>query len=582
MKAQLPPDKVFNSLGTEFVAERRKALQIYLDDMLSTPEIAANEDLHAFLGIPEYNQELSKENEEEDNKEKKRSSSGTDDRPETFLRSIERAKAAGDRIAEAKAFNALGLLYCEHGLESQGVECMESALELCRAEEDDEGIVKVLGNLGCFHNILECQDLALACFKEAHEILAGDPAGQSDFEMKLALTYAANGDNFEAVEHSLRALKIFKQLDDVVKEASCLFTLGSIYYEAGEVRQAVEAFEQCLVLRRKTRDKIGLAEALNKLGLTYCDIGYDLRAIDYFEQSLVICEDSADFYGQGVCLMHLGNVFKMQKDSKLAIDFFERCLAVRQKVRKPPPLSPSLLAPGSNFSLACFSVSDVNLVSLLPLQVSDRPGVAACHDSLGLVYYGLGDFKKATEHYESALVMREKLGDLEAMCECVKSIGTAYIRMDNTKSAIQAFKRCLEIQRKLSNDTGEVDALISLGLAHFKAGNNSESVNHLEEALRLFNNLPPDDAGASSGRAVCLDHLGNVYSKMGRSEKAVTYYTMSLRIKREVRDKTGEARCLVRVGLEFLSLGEMRQVARATTIRLMIFFLTNFLMVPVI
>jgi tetratricopeptide (TPR) repeat protein len=39
-------------------------------------------------------------------------------------------------------------------------------------------------------------------------------------------------------------------------QASCLFTLGTIYYEAGEVRQAVEAFEQCLVLRRKTRDKV--------------------------------------------------------------------------------------------------------------------------------------------------------------------------------------------------------------------------------------------------------------------------------------------------------------------------------------
>lgn len=344
MKAQFPPDKVFNSLGSEFVAERRKALQIYLDDMLSSTEIAANEDLHAFLGIPEYNQELARENEDEDNKEKKRTSSGTDDRPETYLRSIERAKAASDRIAEAKAFNALGLLYCEHGLESQGVECMESALELCRAEEDTVGIVKVLGNLGCVHNILECQDLALTCFKEAHEMLAGDPAGQSDFEMMLALTYAANGDNFEAVEHSLLALKVFKRLDDVVREASCLFTLGSIYYEAGEVRQAVEAFEQCLVLRRKTRDKIGLAEALNKLGLTYCDIGYDLRAIDYFEQSLVICEDSADFYGQGVCLMHLGNVFKMQKDSKLAIDFFERCLAVRQKVKERRPAADT---PGS-------------------------------------------------------------------------------------------------------------------------------------------------------------------------------------------------------------------------------------------
>ena len=71
--------------------------------------------------------------------------------------------------------------------------------------------------------------------------------------MKLSLTFAANGDNYEAIERCLKCLKLCRQIADLRREASCLFTLGSIYYEAGEVRQAVEAFEQCLVLRRKTR-----------------------------------------------------------------------------------------------------------------------------------------------------------------------------------------------------------------------------------------------------------------------------------------------------------------------------------------
>lgn len=202
-----------------------------------------------FLGIPEYNEEVKREDEEISTNEKKRASSGNEDKPEMHLKAIERAKAAGDRKAEARAFNALGLLYCEHGLESQCVECLESALELCRAEGDDEGIVIVLNNLGCVHNLLECQDLAVDCFQEAHDLLDGDPSGQAEARMRLALTCAANGDNYEAVEHCLQSYRTFQQNGDGAKEASCLFTLGCIYYEAGEVRCAISAGDFINVLR---------------------------------------------------------------------------------------------------------------------------------------------------------------------------------------------------------------------------------------------------------------------------------------------------------------------------------------------
>ena len=56
---------------------------------------------------------------------------------------------------------------------------------------------------------------------------------------------------------------------------------------------------------------------------------------------------------------------------------------------------------------------------------------------------------------------------------------------------------------------------------------------------------------------MCLDHLGNVYSKMGRAIKAVEYYHKSLVVKRDINDVNGEARCRVRIGLEHLSLGDL-------------------------
>ena len=92
-----PPDKVFNSMQPEFVNERRKQLQRYLDDALSVPEIASFPELHAFLNIPEYNELVAEELEEEYQREQKRNSSSDADKPETYLRAIDLAKASGDR-----------------------------------------------------------------------------------------------------------------------------------------------------------------------------------------------------------------------------------------------------------------------------------------------------------------------------------------------------------------------------------------------------------------------------------------------------------------------------------------------------
>ena len=70
--------------------------------------------------------------EQEGAKNQTRVSRPGDNDPATYLKGIEKAKLDGDKKSEAQSFNALGLLYCENGLEAQGIECLENALELCR------------------------------------------------------------------------------------------------------------------------------------------------------------------------------------------------------------------------------------------------------------------------------------------------------------------------------------------------------------------------------------------------------------------------------------------------------------------
>ena len=101
---------------------RRKQLQTYLDEAMAIDQIATDADLHEFLGIPEYNGQANEELAKQKERERQRQHRPEDLKPETFLKVIEKAKLDNDRVSEAQGFNALGLLYCESGLENEGTD----------------------------------------------------------------------------------------------------------------------------------------------------------------------------------------------------------------------------------------------------------------------------------------------------------------------------------------------------------------------------------------------------------------------------------------------------------------------------
>ncbi len=47
--------------------------------------------------------------------------------------------------------------------------------------------------------------------------------------MKLSLTYAANGDNYEAIERCLKCLKLCRQNEDLQQEVHSIFEYIYVY-----------------------------------------------------------------------------------------------------------------------------------------------------------------------------------------------------------------------------------------------------------------------------------------------------------------------------------------------------------------
>jgi tetratricopeptide (TPR) repeat protein len=115
------------------------------------------------------------------------------------------------------------------------------------------------------------------------EIFDDHSAGSAFNNMGLALESAENFD--EARQAYLRALKIFKRIDDQTGVSTCYNNLGSACYACGDFDQSLKWYELDLVLSESRGNWTDMAATLHNLGHVALEQKAYEQAQAYFERS---------------------------------------------------------------------------------------------------------------------------------------------------------------------------------------------------------------------------------------------------------------------------------------------------------
>jgi len=163
-----------------------------------------------------------------------------------FESSAQRARAAGDDWALARALNNLGHLHYLTGDLTAAQEALGQALALRRPLDDRPGIAKTLINLAMVWQVLQQYDQAHAAEQES--------------------------------------LAIFRELGNRLGAAICLNNLGFLAYRQGQYVQARELYAEALRLRRELGDDWGIVVALDNLGAVACELGEYATACAHYAE----------------------------------------------------------------------------------------------------------------------------------------------------------------------------------------------------------------------------------------------------------------------------------------------------------
>lgn len=188
----------------------------------------------------------------------------------------------------------------------------------------------------------------------------------------------------------------------------------------------------------------------------------------------------------------------------------------------------------------------------LPLAKAsaDRAGEASVLSNLGVVSASFGGTKPALEFYEQSLQLSRAAGDHNLEATTLNNIGSVYTFMGDPRKALGYATRALELKRETGDRQGEVTALSNLGSLYAALSEPQKALEALNQALPIRRKLHDQH-----GEVFTLLNLASAYSQLAELTKANDTFNQSLVLSRAVGDRRAEAAILVNLGVGQMALG---------------------------
>mgnify|MGYP000293313587 CR=1 FL=1 len=154
-------------------------------------------------------------------------------------------------------------------------------------------------------------------------------------------------------------------------------------------------------------------------------------------------------------------------------------------------------------------------------------------------------------YQELIAVSRQLVNNINSQTRrlCLNQIGNSYNYLGNYGRAIDYYQQALVISREIGDRGGEGAALGNLGNAYFSLGQYERAIDFLQQALVISREI-----GNRRGEGCDLGSLGNAYNSLGQYERAIDFLQQYLTIALEIGDRRGEGNALVNMGATQLKL----------------------------
>lgn len=265
---------------------------------------------------------------------------------------------------------------------------------------------------------------------------------------KLILRYRyANPDS--ATYYANLGLAYSKKTKDFLGEARMLNQLGMIDDNLGNFEESREKYLRALEIFKNLNNYRGIIKLNIRLGVVENRKGNYAKAITYFFQALKVSEQTNDNVGRVESFVTVGEVYAHQKNHAKALEYYHKADVLGDKI------------PFSNITLNLYNDLGTSYAALgqfdkakgyfeKGITLSQTPQMMGLQISmingLAVVYYGIGNVSKAIELQNEALQKSRKINNFIREVLSLKGLSDSYSQI-NPKKSMAYLQEALEIAK---------------------------------------------------------------------------------------------------------------------------------------
>jgi len=217
----------------------------------------------------------------------------------------------------------------------------------------DSNYIKELSNLALLQieieNYIEAKKNMMVCLN--HFKIQRDRLGQAAVFGVLGVIYFNKKKYEKSIEYYNKALKIYKDLNQVKEEITCLKSIGSNYIKLNKSEEASDIFLDCSALCSDNDDIYNLLDCLGNLIYIYeKEENWDVLK-ELYQKSLESFKQLKDSKGIIVTSFNLGTLQKKEKKFNEALNYFNKGLALAYESNYPELIIKGLSYIGEIFFL---------------------------------------------------------------------------------------------------------------------------------------------------------------------------------------------------------------------------------------
>ncbi len=219
-----------------------------------------------------------------------------------------------------------------------------------------------------------------------------------------------------AYEDILTALKLYDVLDEPIRKADALNSLGSLESVSKNYEKSIDYGIEALEIYKEHNDKLFEALTSNSIGQSYINLKKYNEAIPYLENSITLSQTLKASVLEGAATRNLGRAYMGEGNHKEGIRLLEKAVSIHQESGRPIALIRSLGYASDAYNdikEPNQAIAHLNNAIAMVESEGKRSHWHDLYEGRSKSWELLGDYKKSLEDHKKYQVLKDSVFNRE-------------------------------------------------------------------------------------------------------------------------------------------------------------------------